>query len=54
MDDDAHFYMSIMLPRGESFSRGKFICWNRGADGNNIVRGDYNPILDTCAYEFEF
>ena len=45
---------SVMLSRGNTYARGKFIGWKRDADGNFFgIRND-NPILDTHEYLVEF
>ena len=43
-----------MLPRGNSYARGKFIGWKRDVDGNSVGRTNDNPILDTREYCVEF
>ena len=46
-DDDNYVNTSIMLPRGNKFSRGRVIVSKRYADGNPTGRANANPILDT-------
>ena len=43
-----------MLPRGNKYSRGKFIVQKRDADGNTVGRTNNNPILDKREYRVEF
>ena len=38
---------SVMLPRGNSYDRGKVVRHKRDADGNAVGKKNYNPILDT-------
>ena len=45
---------SVILPRGNSYSRGKVTGWKRYADGNAIGRTNDNLILDTREYHVEF
>ena len=45
---------SVMLPRGNSYARGKFIGQKRDADGNYVGRENDNPILDTREYRVVF
>ena len=43
-----------MLPRGNSYTRGKVIGQKRDAYGNAIGMKNNNPILDTRKYRVEF
>ena len=52
--NDNYLNASVMLPRGESYSRGKFIGRKRDAYGNTVGRSNDNSILDTREYSVEF
>ena len=41
---------SVMLSRGDRYSRGKVIELKIDTDGNAVGRENYNPILDTRKY----
>ena len=43
-----------MLPRGNTYARGKAIVQKRDAYGNAVVRMNENPILDMRKYGVEF
>ena len=47
---------SVMLPRGDTYSRGNFIGRKRDLYRNAIGRINYNPVLDTrkCLAEFDY
>jgi hypothetical protein len=51
---DSYLATEVMLPRGDSFVRGKVVSRKRNADGNPIGVSSSNPILDTREYEVEF
>ena len=51
--NDNYVNASVMLPRGNSYARGKVIGPKRDADGNDVGKTNYNPILDTRAYHVE-
>ena len=52
--NDNYVKYSVMLPRGDSYARGKFIGQKRDADRNVIGRENYNPILNTREYCVDF
>ena len=43
-----------MLPRENSYTRGKVIVWKRDADWDSIGSSNDNPILDTREYSVDF
>ena len=43
--NDNNFNSSVMLPRGNTYSRGKFIGKKIDASGNAFGRSNENPIL---------
>ena len=45
---------SVMLPRGNTISRGKVIGQKRDADGNDVGRMNDKPILNTHKYIVDF
>ena len=45
---------SVMLPRGNTYARGKVIGQKIYASGNAVGSMNDNPILDTCKYHVEF
>ena len=51
---DSYLATEVMLPRVDSFVRGKVVSRKRNADGNPIGVSSSNPILDTREYEVEF
>ena len=52
--DENYVNYSVMLPRGNSYARGKVIRRKRYADGNAVGRTNNNPILDTHKYRVKF
>ena len=52
--NDNYVNALVMLPRGNSYARGKVIGRKRDADGNDVGRSNDNPILDTREYSVEF
>ena len=46
--------VSVMFPRGNSYTRGEIIGQKIDVDGNVIGRTNDNPILDTRGYCVEF
>ena len=52
--EDSYVNTKVMLPRGDSMTRGRVIHRKRDADGNLVGRSNDNPILDTQEYEVEF
>ncbi len=51
---DKYIQASIMIPRGNTFTRGTVVSCKCDAEGNTIGRAYDNPILDSCIYEIEF
>ena len=45
---------SVILPRGNSYARGKVVGRKRDAYGNGVGRTYENPILDTREYQVDF
>ena len=52
--NDNYVNKSVMLPKENSYARGKIIGQKRDADGNYVGRINDNPILDTREYRVEF
>ena len=52
--NDNYVNDSVMLPIGNSYTRGKVIGRKRDADGNSIGRGNYNPYLTQGNIMFSF
>ena len=51
---DKYISAKVLLPDGDSLSRGTVKRRKRDASGNFIGRSNPNPILDTSLYEVEF
>ena len=45
---------SVILPRGNTYARGKSIGQKRNADWNSVRIRNNNPILDNRKYDVEF
>ena len=52
--NDNYVNALVMLPRGNSYARGKVIRRKRDEYGNAIGRTNDNPIIDPGEYGFEF
>ena len=52
--NDNYVKALVMLPRGNSYARGKVIVRKRDVDGNAVGRSNYNPILDTREFNVKF
>ena len=52
--NDNYVNASVMLTRGNIYDRGKVMGRKIDADGNEVVRTNDNPILDTREYCDEF
>ena len=52
--EDQYVNAEILLLKGDKLARGQVVHWKHNANGNQIVRSNQNPILDTCLYEVEF
>ena len=53
-ENDNYVNSLVMMPRGNSYSRGEVIGQRRYADRNSVRRSNDNPILDTREYSVEF
>ena len=51
---DIYIYSEVVLPRGNSEARDRFIWCKCDADGNPIGRSNDNKILDNRWYKVEF
>ena len=48
--NDNYVNASVMLPRGNSYTRGNVIGQKKNINGNAVGRTNYSPILDTGEY----
>ena len=51
---DHYVHADVMLPRGNTFARGRVIGRKRDHEGNVVSRANDNPVLDTRQYNVEF
>ena len=51
---DHYLNLSVVLPRGGYFARGKVIGLKQDPGGNKIGRANAQPVFDTRRYEVEF
>ena len=53
-DSDNYVNANVMLPLGDSLSRGRFLEQKHDAKGNLMGRANNNPIRDTSQYVVKF